>query len=181
MSAPASDIPSELVEWFSSGIDEGDAPELHVVGLKPGDLVRCFDELQRHAPRWSDRVFYLDAEDRDVTVAERPDVAELVARGESSYACIGAEGLTANGIELPLVEMFLYRDEIHFFWWPGSAWTPEHVAAFFALLARLLMLADEAALRPDPRYIAAYRRPLASQIARVIGDPHRVDLSGGAS
>ena len=26
----------DLVEWFASGIDEGDAPELHLVGLGPG-------------------------------------------------------------------------------------------------------------------------------------------------
>ena len=37
----------ELVDWFACGIDKGDAPELHLVGLQPGDLERCL------RPSWS--------------------------------------------------------------------------------------------------------------------------------
>ena len=79
-----------LVDWFADEQDEGDAPEPHLVGLRPGDLERSF---------------------------------------------------AVDGVELPLVEMFLSPEEIEFFWWPDREWSAERVAAFFGLLARLLALA----------------------------------------
>lgn len=165
----------ELLEWFRVEIDEGDSPELHLVGLTQGELSTCFAAIQQLGPRWSSRTFHIDDEGVDVTVAERPEVAELVASGRASHACLGAEGITVAGIELPLLEMFLFADEIEFFWRPSPNWTPERVAAFFALLERLLALAPEAALRPDPRYPPGARRVLGEHIARVLGDPSRVD------
>ena len=96
-----------------------------------------------------------------------------------TYPCVGAERLAIDGVELPLVEMFLSVDEIEFFWWPGADWTPEQVAAFFALLARLLALAPTASLRPDPRYTAANRERLGELIGAVIGDPRRLDYGDG--
>ena len=172
----AAHLPAELVEWFSSDVDEGDAPELHVVGLRDGDLVRCFDVLQQHAPCWSDRRFHLDDERVDVTVDERPDVAELVASGRVTYACIGAEAISIDGVVLPLLEMFLYADEMQFFWWPGDAWTRERVAAFFMLLLELIGIADGARLRPDPRYSLPARRALGEAMSKVVGTTERLDL-----
>jgi hypothetical protein len=161
----------ELVEWFACEIDPGDAPELHLVGLRPGDLERCFAAIVELGPRWNDRTFYIDDEAVDVTVRERPDVARLVAERRVSHACLGAEGITVCGIELPLLEMFLFHDELLFFWWPDAAWTPDRVAAFFALIARLWALAPAASLQPDPRYPAASRRRLAELIDRVVSRP----------
>jgi hypothetical protein len=165
----------ELVEWFADDVDIGDAPELHLVGLQPGELERCFAAIGELAPRWNDRTFHLDDEGIDVTVRERPDVAQLVAERRASYACLGAEGIVVEGVELPLVEMFLYVEEIQFFWWPDVAWTPDRVAAFFALVTQLLALAPAASLRPDPRYPPASRQALGELIGRVIGDASRVD------
>jgi hypothetical protein len=167
----------ELVEWFAREIDKGDAPELHLVGLQAGDLERCFAAIAEPAPRWNDRTFHIDDEGVDVTVQERPDVAQLVARGRASQACLGAEGITVDGVELPLVEMFLFVDEMWFFWWPGAGWTADTVAAFFALVMRLLALAPTASLRPDPRYPTTSRRTLGEHIGRVLGDPSRLDYA----
>jgi hypothetical protein len=72
------ELPPELREWFSVEIDLGDAPELHLVGLEAAEFVRCFDTLRRYAGIWSSRTFHIDAENADVTIGERPDVAELV-------------------------------------------------------------------------------------------------------
>ena len=114
-----------------------------------------------------------------MTVREKPDVAQLVAQGRASHACLGAEGIAVDGVELPLLEMFLFVDELQFFWWPDASWTPERVAAFFALVRRLLALAPAAYLRPDPRYPATSRRTLGELIGRVLGDPSRLDYAGG--
>ncbi|HEV2811677.1 MAG TPA: hypothetical protein VGW10_00380 [Solirubrobacteraceae bacterium] len=165
----------ELVFYFADEEDAaGDAPELHLDRLGPRDLVRCFDAIVEHGARWNDRTFYIEDEDVDVTVAERPEVAELVAAGRVHGPCIGAEGIAVDGVELPLVEMFLHEDEINFFWWPDAAWTDERVAAFFVLLVRLLDLAPAAVLLPDRRYSPEVRRELAAMFARVIGDAERV-------
>jgi hypothetical protein len=168
----------ELIDWFACEINKGDAPELHLVGLQPGDLERCFAAIVELAPRWNDRTFHIDEEGVDVTVHDRPDVAQLVAQGRASHACVGAEGIAVNGIELPLVEMFLFVDEMQFFWWPDASWTPDRVAAFFALIMRLLALAPAASLQPDPRYPATSRR-LGELIGRVLGEPSRLDYAGG--
>ena len=169
-------FPLGLVEWFAVEVDQGDAPELHLVGLQDGDLTRCFDVIQSHRPHWSDRLFYIDSERVDVTVAQRPDVAELVAAGHASHACIGADGLTVEGVVLPLVEMFLFRDSVQFFWWPGDDWTAEGVAAFFALLAELLSTAPGSALRPDPRYPMSARESLGKYISDVLGAAGSLDF-----
>jgi hypothetical protein len=168
------DLDPELIDWFASEINKGDAPELHLVGLRPGDLERCFAAIVELGPQWNDRTFYIDDEGVDVTVHERPDVARLVAQGHAHHACIGAERITVDGVELPLLEMFVDADEVMFFWWPSPAWTPERVAAFLALVKRLLALAPAASLQPDPRYPAASRRRLAELIGRALGDPSRL-------
>ena len=170
----------ELVDWFACGIDKGDAPELHLVGLQPGDLERCFAAVVELAPRWNDRTFHIDDEGVDVTVRERPEVAQLVAHGRASHPCLGAEGLTVDGVELPLVEMFLFVDEMQFFWSPDGSWAPARVAVFFVLVMRLLALAPAAYLRPDPRYPAARRRTLGELIGHVLGDPSRLEYAGGS-
>ena len=159
-----------LVDWFADEEDEGDAPELHLVGLRPGDLERSFAVLVELGARWSDRTFHIDDEEIDVTVPERPEVAALVAAGRVTRPCLGAAGIAVDGVELPLVEMFLSPEEIEFFWWPDPEWSTERVAAFFALLARLLALAPQAMLRVDPRYQPSSRRELGDLIAPLVGD-----------
>jgi hypothetical protein len=79
-----------------------------------------------------------------------------------------------GGIQLPLVEMLLFPEEIRFFWWPDAGWSADRVAAFFVLVMRLLALAPAASVRPDPRYPADSRRTLGDLIARVLGDRRRL-------
>jgi hypothetical protein len=170
----SNDLPSELVEWFSVEINLGDAPELHLVGLEDDELLRCFAVLQARAAGWSRRTFHIDAQGIDVTVGDRPDVAELVLTRQASFACIGTDQLDLNGVRLPLLEMFLYPSEIQFFWWPSPDWTPERIAAFLGLLVELLDLAPTAALLPDTRYPAAGRERLARALVSYLGLPSRV-------
>jgi hypothetical protein len=165
------DLPPELVEWFAVDIDLGDAPELHLAGLEGDDLLRCFEVLRARASGWSGRTFHIDASGLDVTVADRPDVAELVLDGQVSVACVGTEQLEVDGVRLPRLDMFLYPSAIQFFWWPSEQWTPERVAAFLRLLAELLDLAPEAELRPDPRYPAPPRQRLGRALASYLGAP----------
>lgn len=170
------DLPPELQEWFSVDVDQGDKPELHLVGLEVSEFLRCFDVLRRCAGSWSDRTFHIDAEHADVTMAQRPDVAELVARGEVTVACVSTDGLSVNGVDLPLIEMFLYPHEIQFFWRPSEEWEPERVAAFFSLLHDLLGLAPAAQLAVDTRYPRSSRERLGAAAGEFLGQPARVRL-----
>jgi hypothetical protein len=155
---------------------KGDAPELHLVGLKAAEFVRCFDTLRLHAGPWSSRTFHIDVENAEVTIADRPDVAELVVRREVSVACVGTDAFEVDGVRLPLVDMFLYPHEIQFFWWPSDEWQPEQIGAFFRLLTKLLDFAPTAELSVDPRYPESSRRRLGKAVGRFIGQPSRVAL-----
>ncbi len=170
----ASELPPELLEWFSVEVDPGDAPELHMAGLQGNDLATCFKILQSLASGWSDRTFHLDAEGIDVTVADRPDVAELVLAREVSVACVSTDELEVNGVRLPVLGMFLYPSAIQFFWWPEKAWTAVRIATFLGLLVGFLDLAPEAELRPDPRYSPAARERLGRALGDYIRMPSRV-------
>ena len=154
------DPPTAVLSWFGVEIDLGDKPELHLVDLKSGELLRCFELIKTHNPEWSHRTFFIESEGRDFTVQERPDVAVLVAGGEIPYACIGASALQIGGEVLPLVEMFLYVESIQFFWSPGDDWTPATAYAFLSLLAELLDATAESRLIVDYRYPEPYRQQL---------------------
>lgn len=170
----AEEIPAELVEWFSVEVDLGDFPELHLAGLERDELVKCFRVMQSLASGWSDRTFHIDAQGIDLTVGDRPDVAELVLAGQVSVACVGTDQIEMQSVRLPLVEMFLYPSEIQFFWRPGKSWTPERIATFLGLLIGFLDLAPRSELRPDPRYPAAARERLGRALAAYTGLPSRV-------
>ncbi len=171
-------VSEELLEWFACDIDEGDAPELHLVGFATASSYGASAFCSNTRRNGRDRTFHIDAESMEATETERPDVAELVASRRASHACIGADGMSVDGVTLPLVEMFLFVDEIEFFWWPSPHWTRERVVAFFALLLRLLDVTGRGALRPDPRYPATARRRLADAMSRLIGDSRPIDLDG---
>jgi hypothetical protein len=171
-------VDRRLVEEFTDlGDDEPGnlQPELHVVGLSGQDVVAIVEHLNRLGARWDDRTFYLDSEGIDVTVSERPDVAALVVGGQADHACIGADGIEVDGVELPSVSMFIYPDSVEFFWDTGPPWTVRHVPAFLALMGQLLDLAPSAALRPDPAYTDAHRQLLGRIIGEATGRPDRID------
>jgi hypothetical protein len=170
----AEEISAELVQWFSVELDLGDFPELHLAGLERDELLKCFTVLQSLASGWSDRTFHIDAQGIDVTVGERPDVAELVRAGQVSVACVGTDQIEVQGVRLPLVDMFLYPSEIQFFWRPGPWWPPVQIATFLGLLIGFLDLAPGSELRPDPRYPVASRERLGRALGAYSGLPSRV-------
>jgi hypothetical protein len=175
---PGTNVDRRLVEEF---VDVGDEqpgnvqPELHVVGLSGPEVVAVVEQLNRLGATWDERTFHVDAEGIDVTVSERPDVADLVVAGRAQHACVGADGITVDGVELPTLSMFIHRDSIEFFWDAGPPWTERHVAAFVALLAQLLDLAPEAALRPDPSYPEPRRQLLGRLVGDATGRSDRID------
>ena len=167
-----------LVDEFTElGDDEPGniQPELHVVGLSSQDVVAIVEHLNHLGARWNDRTFHLNAEGIDVTVSERPDVAALVVGGQASSACVGADGVGLDGVELPTLSMFIHTDAVEFFWDTGPPWTEQHVPAFLALMGQLLDLAPNAALRPDPTYSEEHRKLLGRLIGEAIGRPERID------
>ena len=154
-------------------------PELHLIGLSARDVVAIVEHLNHRGARWNDRTFHLDAEGIDVTVSERPDVAALVVGGQAGYACVGADGLGLEGVELPTLSMFIYPDSIEFFWQTGPPWEEQHVPIFLAIMRELLDLAPSAALRPDPAYRKEHRTLIGRLIGEAIGRPDRIDYGDG--
>ena len=86
------EVDRRLVEEFTDTGDEQPGnvePKVHVVGLSGRDVVALVGHLNRLGATWNEQTFHLDAEGIDVTVSERPDVAELVVAGRAAYACVG--------------------------------------------------------------------------------------------
>jgi hypothetical protein len=134
-------------------------------------VVAVVEHLTHRGARWNDRTFSLDAEGIDVTVSQRPDVAALVVSGQAGHACVGADGIGLDGVELPTLSMFIYSDSIEFFWETGPPWREGHVPVFLAIMRELLDLAPDAALRPDPALLEEFRTALGDAIGR----PERID------
>ncbi|WP_354697178.1 hypothetical protein [Paraconexibacter sp. AEG42_29] len=167
----------ELLDWFCVTEEDDDAPELHVVGLRGNDLSILFQRIAADVTAWSGRTFWLEPEELDVTVAQRPDVADLILAGRSSSVCVGALSMNIEGIEISVLEMFLYADEIQFFWWPQDGrWGPVQAAAIVRLVGELLELAPAAEVRPDPRY-PEQQRLLAPALAQALGSGPPLDSS----
>jgi hypothetical protein len=154
-------------------------PELHLIGLSGEDVVAVVEHLNGRGARWNDRTFYLDEDGIDVTVSERPDVAELVVSGQASHACVGADGIGLDGVVLPTLSMFIHPESIEFFWETGPPWREDHVPVFLTLMRELRDVAPNAALRPDPASVDQYRRALGDAIGRPdrieYGDPLHPD------
>ena len=158
----------ELLEWFCVP-DEGDMPELHLVGLTGEEVLRAFDAIAGCDPRWSGQTFHVDAEGADYTVDQRPDVARLVVDRHAGYACIGAS-LCVGGVRMPEFSWFMHPDELQFYWDPGADWTEERVKAFFVLVKRLLAIAPGARLLADPRYTPRARAQYDALVRRALED-----------
>ena len=75
-----------LVDWFADEEDEGDAPELHLVGLQPGDVERSLAVLVELGARWSDRTFHID--DEEIEFFWWPDREWSAERVAASFALL---------------------------------------------------------------------------------------------
>jgi hypothetical protein len=164
-----------VVELFTEldGDEPGNLqPELHLIGLSGKDVIAVVEHLNQRGAQWNDSTFHIDREGVDVTVSDRPDVAQLVVSGQAGHACVGADGIRLDETELPTLSMFIHPQSIEFFWETGSPWRAEHVPAFLALMRELLALAPNAALRPDPALVDDYRH--AARGRHRMPRPHRL-------
>ena len=79
----------------------------------------------------------------DVPLQSVADPCDWVARGraDSFHCCYG--GIAVDGVEIPVLGIFVYRGGIAIDYRMGSEWNSANVGAFFAMLAHLLTLAPE--------------------------------------
>lgn len=82
----------------------------------------------------------------DLPLSQVEDPAELViSGGANSFHCC-FDGFDVDGIDLPVLGLFVFSDCVDIDYRMGADWTSERIDAFFKFLAQLIAMAPEAAV-----------------------------------
>ena len=125
--------------------DDGSLPGLEFTGLSPdsvrslvGYFFRCGTLVSENA------TLYDNSRQEDVPLNQLDDPVGLVLSGatHSFHCCFG--GMSIDGVPLPVLGLFVFRDCIEIDYRMGAEWNPNNIDAFFRLLAHLKSMAPEA-------------------------------------
>jgi len=140
-------------ELFDDERLEYAGPDIGFDGLGDDDVVRVWDHVKTRATSCSSEVVW-DRENEEV--AEPPGLDAAVAQlagGELGYIKVALDGLDSRGVRLPKLLFEFWPDAVSMYWWVGSSWDADSVAAFAELLGELHALVSYAQLAyesPDP-------------------------------
>ena len=145
---PAEVLWRELEEWFREEDGSSHAgPDLTFDGLEAADVERVWQFLRSSAdpidPRqttWDET----DSADASVVTALEPGAVAAAARCPGLP--VGLEGITAYGVKLPWLGVFICTDAVALYWWVSadSGWNSDTVAALAKLIDDLRRLAPSA-------------------------------------
>jgi hypothetical protein len=130
--------------------DDGSLPGIDVANLSPVGLSSVYAMLRRRSrPHGNPAEFWDNTQNESVLVDSVQNAAARVATGqaEAFYHCI--EGVVAEGVELPVLGVFVFRDAIELSYRMGLEWGPGQVAGFFALLKECCSLDSGSAVSPS--------------------------------
>ena len=125
-------------ELFDDERLEYAGPDIGFDGMRADDVVRVWDHVKSRATLLrSEIVWNRDNEE----VAEPPALDAAVAqlaRGELGYVRVALDGVESCGVRLPELLSEFWPDAVSMYWWAGSSWDEDSVAAFAEFLGELL-------------------------------------------
>lgn len=115
--------------------DDGSLPSVEIARLSPGGISAVYAMLRRRSHLTGDPPeFWSVLQEASIPVDSVPDAARLVAAGEAQtfHHCI--EGIMAGGVELPVLGVGVWPDDIELDYRMGPEWGLAQIAGFFELL-----------------------------------------------
>lgn len=118
--------------------DDGALHDIRLTALSERGLIAGFAFVRSHSLVTPDALFWHTGLERDLRVADYPDVAELVARGVAEPFHVLASALRFRGAVIPDLGVFVWPDEITFDYRAGPEWTEPQLLALFELLRQIV-------------------------------------------
>jgi hypothetical protein len=125
------------------GYDDGALPDIEITRLSPSGVSAIYRMLRQRSQLVGFPPVFSSREEKSVLVDSVPDAAALVVNGDAwgFHHCVV---VIANGIELPVLGIFVFPDTISLDYRGGPEWGPREVGAFFELLRDCCSLDSDA-------------------------------------
>lgn len=138
----------ELEDWFRGEDGESHAgPDLTFDGLEAAEVERVWEFLRSSAdPIDPTQTTWDEITDAEVSIVTALEHGAVAAATRSPGLLLGLNEVTAHGVKLPWLGVFIYTDAIALYWWVSddSGWNAETLAALARLVDDLRRLAPAA-------------------------------------
>lgn len=129
--------------------DDRSLPGIAITGLSPAGVADVYAMLRsRSRLEGESPTFWSRTEQADVLVDAVPNAAALTSGGQAEAFHIVISGVSAGGVELPELGVFVFQDSVELDYRMGPDWGPDQVSGFFELLRECCCLDDNAVVAP---------------------------------
>ena len=129
--------------------DDGSLPGIEITSMTPSGVSAVYGMLRHRSHLIGDPPeFWSRTANVSVLVDSVPNAAGMVASGEAEafHHCVG--GITAGGVELPVLGIFVWQNGVELDYRMGLDWTADAVIGFFELLRECCLLDAGATILP---------------------------------
>jgi hypothetical protein len=128
----------ELKTYFDK--DDGFLQEVSVEGYKPQEVVSIFNHLVSISSSSSleSELWYIPTES-NVKLNQFPCAAEVMLKGEAEAFHMLLKELTFEGVTLPDLGAFIFKDEITLDYRRGSEWSDQVIRTFLTLISKVMI------------------------------------------
>lgn len=124
--------------------DDGSLPDIFLQGLSGEEVVVVYEWLTARSRPQEGATVWSITENRDIHIREVLRPANELCIGNIESFRHQLKGLSALGLELPLLTVFVMPNEISLDYRMGPDWNERRVEALFEILRNLRMIAPRA-------------------------------------
>jgi hypothetical protein len=119
--------------------DDGFLPEVSVEGYKPEEIVGIFNHLvSLSSPSSLESELWHSPTESKVKLNQFLCAAEVMLKGEAESFHMLLKELKFEGVTLPDLGAFIFKDEITIDYRRGSEWTDQVIRTFLALISKVM-------------------------------------------
>jgi hypothetical protein len=131
------------------GEDDGSLITIDVRDLTADDVVRVYNHLRTGAEVYPPGVTVWSIEsESDLPLEGLENPAAMVTAGKVQCFHHCLDGITIDGVSVPMLGVFVFPDWIELDYRPGPAWREREVMAFFTILRSINQIAPCAIIAP---------------------------------